>query len=127
MVARTSCAATNVRTQLIWIIRRASPEPWPRRFHNLRANRQTELFLSNVVCKRLGTTVAVAGEHYLPMHDDHFTRAISQTSGCEATHNPTQRALARRRTTQKEHTPFCRKSLRNKDLRANAIRCKSLK
>jgi hypothetical protein len=33
----------NLRTQLLWIIKRAGVKPWPKLFQNLRATRATEL------------------------------------------------------------------------------------
>ena len=52
-ITRYRAGNTNLRTQMIKIIRRAGLEPWPKLFQNLRATRQTELeeiFPSHVVC-----------------------------------------------------------------------------
>lgn len=70
---------TNLRTQFLKIIKRAGLKPWPRLFHNMRANRQTELendFPSHVVCAWLGNSEKVARDHYLHVQDAHFERAI---------------------------------------------------
>ena len=72
---------TNMRTQLLRIIKKASVQPWERLFHNLRASRQTELeneFPSHVVCEWMGNSESVARNHYLKVTDDHFTRAVSE-------------------------------------------------
>jgi integrase len=69
---------SNLRTQLLRIIRKAGVDPWPKLFQNLRATRQTELtgpFPQHVVCKWIGNTAAVATEHYLQVTDEHFERA----------------------------------------------------
>jgi len=80
---------TNLRTQLLKIIRRAGLEPWPKLFQNLRSTRETELsekFPMHVVCKWIGNTQAVAAKHYLQVTDDHFKQAAeaNEKSGAES-------------------------------------------
>jgi len=44
-------------------------EPWPKLFHNLRANPRTDLaprFPLRVVRAWIGNTAAIAANHYLP-------------------------------------------------------------
>ena len=70
---------SNLRTQLLRIIKRAGLKPWPKLFQNLRSTRQTELeesFPSHVVCAWLGNSEAVARKHYLQVTDDHFEKAV---------------------------------------------------
>ena len=58
----------NLRTTLTKIIKRADLQPWPKSWHNMRANRQTELeevFPSHVVCAWMGNSERVARMHYL--------------------------------------------------------------
>lgn len=88
----------NLRTTLLRILRRASVEPWPRLFQNLRASRETELceeFPTHVVTAWLGNTEAVAKAHYLQVTDAHFERAISAKNAAQ---NAAQPATAIART-----------------------------
>ena len=69
----------NVRTQFERIIRRAGMEPWPRRFHNLRASLETELtqrFPIQVVTAWLGNTPRIALKHYLQVTESDFQKAV---------------------------------------------------
>jgi hypothetical protein len=82
VITRYRTADTNLRTQLQRIIRKASLEPWPKLFHNLRATRQTELeetFPSHVVCAWIGNSEKVARQHYLQTTEEHFERAVQNT------------------------------------------------
>lgn len=70
----------NIGTQFRRIIRKAGVEPWPKRWHNLRASRQTELMQehpAHVVCKWLGNSLRIAEQHYLQVTDADFDKAIS--------------------------------------------------
>jgi integrase len=81
---------TNLRTQLLRIMRRAGVEPWPKLFHNLRSTRQTELeehYPTHVVCAWLGNSEAVARQHYLQVRDVHFDQAAGMKAQPEAQHN----------------------------------------
>ncbi|MGQ9771211.1 MAG: site-specific integrase [Thermogutta sp.] len=83
----------NLRTTFEKIVRRAGLTPWPRLFHNLRSNRQTELaeeFPTHVVCGWLGNSERVANVHYLQITDEHFARALGK-----AKQNPKQQEAAR--------------------------------
>jgi len=69
----------NLRTTFQKIVSRASLQPWPRLFHNLRASRETELVESypvQAVTSWLGNTPGVALRHYLMTTDEHFAAAI---------------------------------------------------
>lgn len=102
---------TNLRSKLLWTLRRAGLKPWERLFQNLRSSRETELVRSfpiHVVCAWLGNTPGVAMKHYLTVTDDDFRKASgSATANAESdappTHNPTQTASdeKRQRTTKK--------------------------
>ena len=79
---------SNLRTQLLKIIKRAGLKPWPKLFHNLRASRQTELaehFPSHVVCEWIGNSKAIAHEHYLQVTEAHYeSAAYALQSGAES-------------------------------------------
>jgi hypothetical protein len=82
---------TNLRTQLLRIIKRAGLKVWPKLFQNLRSTRQTELeelFPSHVVCAWIGNSEKVARKHYLQVTDEHFAKAVQ---------NPVQQAHASQR------------------------------
>lgn len=81
----------NLGTMFTKIIMRAGLTPWPRRFHNLRSSRQTELaeqFPSHVVCDWLGNSEDIARKHYYQTTDDHFARAA--TDETKEKQNPKQ-------------------------------------
>ena len=97
VITRYRGSATNLRTQLHRIIRRAGLEPWPKVFQNLRSTRETELaeqFPMHVVCAWIGNSQPVAAKHYLQLTDEHFTRAIGDQSEepVQAAQNPAQKA-----------------------------------
>jgi integrase len=90
VITRYRDTNSNLRTQLLRIIRRAGVEPWERLFHNLRASRQTELadqFPAHVVARWLGNSPAIAERHYLQTIEAHYERAIRPV---EAAQNPAQ-------------------------------------
>jgi hypothetical protein len=71
---------TNLRTQLLRIIRRAGLSPWPKLFHNLRATRETELaaqYPMHVVCSWIGNSAGIAAKHYLQVTDADFARGAA--------------------------------------------------
>jgi integrase len=77
---------SNLRTQLLRIIKRAGLNAWPKLFQNLRSTRETELaetYPMHVVCSWIGNTEAIAAKHYLQVTEDHFNRAL---------HNPVQQS-----------------------------------
>ncbi len=106
VITRYRVANTNLRTQLMRIIKRAGLEPWPKLFHNLRATRQTELTEAtpgHVVCAGLGNTPAVARAHYLQVTDAHYLAAAALPE--KATQNPTQQpAVSTRSDSQVERS-----------------------
>jgi hypothetical protein len=78
LITRSRDAGTNLRTQLLRIIRRAGVLPWPKLFHNLRASRETELaevYPLHVVCAWIGNTERIADKHYLQVTEAHFDAA----------------------------------------------------
>jgi integrase len=82
-VLRGVGGASNLRTNLGKIIKRAGLEPWPRLFHNMRASRETELaadYPLHVVCAWIGHSPAIAAKHYLQVRESDFDRA----TGCAA-------------------------------------------
>jgi hypothetical protein len=84
VITRYRLANTNLRTQLLRILRRANVEAWPRLFQNLRASRETELandFPLHVVTAWLGNTPTVAGKHYLQLTEAHFAEASQGGAG----------------------------------------------
>ena len=97
VITRYRSANSNLRTQLLRIIRRAGLEPWPKLFQNLRSTRETELadeFPMHVVCKWIGNSQPVAAKHYLQLTDEHFERAIGgvQRDVSEAAQNAAQQS-----------------------------------
>ena len=82
----------NLRTQFNRIIRRAGLEPWPRRFHAMRASRETELVRDHpihVVTAWLGNTPQIAVKHYLMVTETDFANAIGRLVDM-AVQNPVQ-------------------------------------
>jgi integrase len=79
VINRDRDAGTNLRTQLMRIIRNAGLEPWPKLFHNLRASRETELakiYPIHVVCAWIGNTAQIAAKHYLQVTDEDYKKAV---------------------------------------------------
>jgi hypothetical protein len=75
---------SNVNPQLGRIIKNAGLKAWPKRWHNLRATRATELereFSSHVVTGWCGHTERIAEEHYWMTTEDDFERASTLSSG----------------------------------------------
>jgi len=96
----------NLRTQFDRLIRKAGLKPWPRRFHNLRSSRATELlaeYPTHVVSAWLGHGARVCLKHYAQVTTDHFERAVQggAKSGALAAQNPAQQASAPDRTDRK--------------------------
>jgi excisionase family DNA binding protein len=92
----------NLRTQFNRILKRAGLEPWPRRFHALRASRETELvreYPIHVVTAWLGNTPRIALKHYLMVTDSDFLKAIGRMADTavqnEAQQNATSSAESR--------------------------------
>ena len=79
VITRYRDTNSNLRTQLMRIIGRASLKPWPKLFQNLRSTRQTELeetFPSHIVCAWIGNSQRVAEKHYLQVTDEHYAKAV---------------------------------------------------
>jgi integrase len=77
---------SNLRTQLLRIIKRAGEKPWPKLFQNLRASRETELAEQHpmhVVCAWIGNTERIAAKHYLQVRDSDFERAAESAAGAQ--------------------------------------------
>ena len=73
----------NLRTRLLWIIKRAGLKPWPKLWQNLRSTRETELadqFPAHVASAWIGNSVAVAVKHYLQVTEDHFKQAAQNAA-----------------------------------------------
>ena len=73
----------NLRTRLLWIIKRAGLKPWPKLWQNLRSTRETELadqFPAHVAAAWIGNSVAVAVKHYLQVTDEHFSEAAQNAA-----------------------------------------------
>lgn len=76
--------ATNLRTQLQRILKRAGVEAWPKLFQNLRASRATELaaeFPAHVAAAWLGHSTLIAQKHYWQVTDADFEKAVSPGTG----------------------------------------------
>jgi integrase len=91
VIRRPLVLASNLRTQLLRIIKRAGLKAWPRLFQNMRSSRETELcnqFPLHVACNWMGNSPKVAAAHYLQITDQHFRQALIRP-GCEHPHgNP---------------------------------------
>jgi len=114
VITRYRRTNTNLRTQLMKIIRRAGLKPWPKLFQNLRSSRQTELeeqFPSHVVCTWIGNSPGVAKKHYLQVTEEHLRKAAD----VEATQNPTQQDAAAGRTGVRLSKPENEKRLVSQD------------
>ena len=71
-------ANSNLRTQLERILKRASLEPWPRLFQNLRSVREAELaseYPLHVITYWIGNTAWIAAKHYLQVPDEVYEKA----------------------------------------------------
>lgn len=83
VIPRYRQSNTNLRTQLLRIIRKAGVPPWPKPFQNMRATRETELcqmFPLHVVCAWLGNSSTIAAKHYLQVTEEHFAKASGEGS-----------------------------------------------
>lgn len=104
VITRYRDAASNLRTQLSRIIRKAGLEVWPKPWHNLRSSRQTELaekYPIHVVCQWIGNSRAIAQEHYLQVTDAHFAEAAKEPAKGAAegaAQNPAQHVAVSQRT-----------------------------
>jgi integrase len=97
-ITRYRGANSNLRTQLLRIIRKAGLQPWERLFHNLRASRQTELtdeYPAHVVADWLGNTPEVADRHYLQTTEAHFRRAVAERDGVKVVQGVVQQSADR--------------------------------
>ena len=77
----------NLRTQFERLLKRAGLQPWPRRFHAMRASRETELaklYPIHVVTSWLGNTPRIALKHYLQVTDTDFEKASQSGAECGA-------------------------------------------
>jgi hypothetical protein len=96
VITRYRDANSNLRRQLVRIIRRAGLTPWPKLFQNLRARRETELaaqYPLDVVCAWIGNTEMIAAKHYLQVTEDHYRQA-AQIPAQSAADGASQRMTA---------------------------------
>jgi integrase len=101
VVNRYRKGASNVRTQLTRIVKKAGLKPWPRITHNLRATRQTELEAmhpTHVVCSWIGNSPLVAHKHYLQVTDDDFAKAAQNPAQYTAATCSIPREVSKRDT-----------------------------
>jgi integrase len=83
VVTRHRDLTANLRTTMCRWIRAAGFEPWPKLFQNCRSTRETELaesFPLHVVTSWLGNSQPVALKHYLQVTEDHFARALREST-----------------------------------------------
>jgi len=83
VVEQIRSSATNFRTGLRRIIKRAGLKPWPKLFHNLRSSRETELHRDHPlqdVCKWIGNSPVVAAKHYLQATGAEFAKASGMSA-----------------------------------------------
>jgi integrase len=103
VIGRYRDTNSNLRTQMLRIIKRAAVKAWPKLFQNLRASRETELakeYPIHVVCAWIGNTEMIAVKHYLQVTDDYFEQAArgAAKSGAVSVQNPVQQPAAPSRT-----------------------------
>jgi integrase len=83
VIRRYRGSNSNLRTQFLRILEKASISPWPRPFHNLRSSRQTELmdhYPAHAVQEWIGNSEKVAREHYLQITSDLCRRATQNAT-----------------------------------------------
>lgn len=79
VIQRIRNPKTNLRTQMMRILKKAGINPWPKLFQNLRASRESELIKVHgveVACAWIGNTPAVAMKHYLQITDEDYEKAL---------------------------------------------------
>ncbi|MFO0881140.1 MAG: tyrosine-type recombinase/integrase [Gemmataceae bacterium] len=122
-------ANSNLRTQLLRIIKRAGVTPWERLFHNLRASRETELALKyplHIVCAWIGNTEKIAEKHYLTVPEIYFQVATGDADfDARLTQISTQQGAAPDCTTSPETTKALPKQgfLPNHATPFNSVQC----
>jgi len=94
VITRYRTQNANLRSRLIWIIKRAGQTPWPKLFQNLRATRATELageHPAHVAAAWLGHSTLIANKHYWRVTESDFSKAteVDQPSEESPTQNPT--------------------------------------
>ena len=100
IISRNMTGQSNLRSKLLWTLRKAGLKPWPRLFQNMRSMRQTELdeqYPSHKVCAWMGNSMLIASKHYLQITEADFRSASGQPIGnaesdARATQNPTTTA-----------------------------------
>ena len=75
---------SNLRTQMMRIVKKAGLEPWPKIFQNLRSTRETELFKltgGNIkaVCSWIGNSPEIAMQHYAQVTEADFQEVVKKT------------------------------------------------
>ena len=79
VISRIRNPKTNLRSQMIRILKRAEIKVWPKLFQNLRSSRESELIKVHgmeVACAWIGNTPAVAMKHYLQITDEDYEKAL---------------------------------------------------
>jgi hypothetical protein len=104
VIRRYRDSRVNLRTQVVWIIKRAGLTPWPKLFQNMRASRETELareFPSHVAAEWLGHSALVAQKHYWRVTDEDFGARCK----CVCSNRPKVNLMTRKRRTKKRKNP----------------------
>lgn len=115
------------RTRLGKLLHRLGIPAWPKKFHNMRASRQTELesqFPSHVVCRWMGNSEQVARDHYLQTTDDHFAAALIPDDMARAPKMIRHRG-ARERREAHDNSADDEKSPISSTMRTDALPCAS--
>jgi integrase len=87
VISRIRNPKTNLRTQMIRILKKAGIKAWPKLFQNLRSSRESELIKVHgieVACAWIGNTPAVALKHYLQITDEDIAKANGSDPGRQA-------------------------------------------
>ena len=78
---------SNLRTQFLRILAKATVSPWPRLFHNLRGSLETDFmnrYSAHVVVSGSGNSERVAIAAYLKVSPEHIAKAAAEGVGQQA-------------------------------------------
>jgi len=108
VITRYRDVNSNLRTQLLRIIKRAGVKSRPKLFQNMRSSREAELveqYPIHVVCEWIGNSPNVAKEHYLQMREEYSQHAIANSGDSSAAESAAIDAKALPKTLPNEKAP----------------------
>jgi integrase len=119
VISRYRDSNSNLRTQLLRIIKRAGLTAWPKLFQNLRASRATELaaeYPGHVAAAWLGHSNKIADDHYRQVTDADFERAARAANALQQS-TETRDSDGNRRNSESENKLDVRLSRENRTSR----------